>query len=148
MFWVQAGTVLTLQEAGIAKEAGARFLLSPVAIQETVTAHSNGHVLFIPGAMTPSEIYPVCLLGGVQFVRALKKPFPHIPLIASSGIGLDMVESYISAGATAVVLSDSIFMKSAMDKHDYHQIRQQATIAASKCAVAATKVTLAEKQGS
>ncbi len=60
----------------------------------------------------------------------------------------DMVESYISAGATAVVLSDSIFMKSAMDKHDYHQIRQQATIAASKCAVAATKVTLAEKQGS
>lgn len=33
MFWVQAGTVLTLQEAGIAKEAGARFLLSPVAIQ-------------------------------------------------------------------------------------------------------------------
>jgi 2-keto-3-deoxy-6-phosphogluconate aldolase len=56
MFWVQAGTVLTLQEAGIAKEAGARFLLSPVAIQETVTAHSNGDVLFIPGAMTPSEV--------------------------------------------------------------------------------------------
>ncbi|CAM6028352.1 unnamed protein product [Sphagnum balticum] len=158
---IGAGTVLTLEEAGIAKEAGARFLLSPVAIQETVTAHSNGHVLFIPGAMTPSEvltafnwgaaavkIYPVSLLGGVQFVRALKKPFPHIPLIASSGIGLDMVESYISAGATAVVVSDSIFMKSAMDKYDYHQIRQQATIAASKCAVAATKVALAGKQGS
>lgn len=31
-------------------------------------------------------MYPVSALGGVEYMAALKKPFPHIPMVASQGI--------------------------------------------------------------
>nr|KAJ0206079.1 hypothetical protein LSAT_V11C500285040 [Lactuca sativa] len=43
-------------------------------------------LLYIPSVMTPTEVYPVSSLGGVGYIATLKKPFPHIPLVASQGI--------------------------------------------------------------
>uniref|UniRef100_M1CPY2 KDPG and KHG aldolase n=2 Tax=Solanum TaxID=4107 RepID=M1CPY2_SOLTU len=60
---------------------------------------SESDVLYIPGVMTPTEIlsafsagakivkvYPVSALGGVGYISALKRPFSHIPMVASQGI--------------------------------------------------------------
>jgi 2-dehydro-3-deoxyphosphogluconate aldolase/(4S)-4-hydroxy-2-oxoglutarate aldolase len=53
-------------------------------------------VVVFPGALTPSEImaawkagadfvkvFPCSVLGGASYIKALKSPFPKIPLIAS-----------------------------------------------------------------
>jgi len=132
---IGAGTVLTCQDAERAKDAGASFLASPVTDKELVQAHSRSNVLFIPGAMTPSEIlqarrwgascvklYPVSMMGGIQYVEMLKKLFPNIPIIASNGICLDSVKSYLQVGSAAVILSDAVFNKIALSQHDYTQI--------------------------
>ncbi|KAL3680106.1 hypothetical protein R1sor_023062 [Riccia sorocarpa] len=142
---IGAGTVLSWHEADTAKQAGAKFLTSPVTVEEMVRGHRDGPVLFIPGAMTPTEVvsaynmgapavklYPTALLGDIRFVLALRKTLGHIPLIPSSGISLDMVESYLSAGVTAVIISDAVFEKSALECRDFSRIRTLATSAASK----------------
>ncbi|CAM6093168.1 unnamed protein product [Calypogeia fissa] len=137
---IGAGTVLSTKEADLAKDAGAKFLMSPVTVEEIVQCHRNGPVVHIPGAMTPTEVisaynfgapavklYPMSLLGGVPFLRTLRKPLGHIPMIPSNGVCLDTVEPYISAGAMAVILSEAIFEKSALEKNDMGRIRKLAS---------------------
>lgn len=146
---IGAGTVLTREDAKNAELAGARFLMSPATVKDILDSYKDGPILYIPGAMTPTEvlnahafgakivkIYPVTVLGGEQYIRALKSPFHHIPMVASQGITMDSVELYISMGASAVVLSDAIFNKSAMSIRDFGVIKKLAGLAALKGAAA------------
>jgi len=57
----------------------------------------------------PFEVYPVSVMGGDVYMSALKKPFPHVPMVASQGIQIGSIKGYVEAGASAVVLSDAIF---------------------------------------
>jgi 2-dehydro-3-deoxyphosphogluconate aldolase/(4S)-4-hydroxy-2-oxoglutarate aldolase len=56
-------------------------------------------IVVFPGALTPSEItaawgagadfvkvFPCSALGGPAYIKALKSPFPTVPLIASGGV--------------------------------------------------------------
>lgn len=138
------GTVLNIEDAENAKKAGAKFIMSP-AIVKGILDEDNDDLLYIPGVMTPTEIlssynagakmvkvYPVSVLGGFGYIATLKKPFPHIPLIASQGITTDLVGEYIGEGASAVVLSDAIFEKEAMTQRNFTAIYQLAKLAASQ----------------
>ncbi|GKD25438.1 KDPG/KHG aldolase, partial [Tanacetum coccineum] len=90
------GTVLNPGDAENAKIAGAKFIMSPAI---DILDQDSEDLLYIPGAMTPTEIlssynagakivkvFPVSAVGGVQYIATLKKPFPHIPLVASQGV--------------------------------------------------------------
>lgn len=76
------------------------------------------------------KVYPVAALGGVGYISALKRPFSHIPMVASQGITIDLVGQYIGQGASAVVLSDAIFDKEAMNQQNFDKIYQLASHAA------------------
>ncbi|CAH1450993.1 unnamed protein product [Lactuca virosa] len=138
------GTVLNIEDAENAKKVGAKFIMSP-AIVKGILDEDNDDLLYIPGVMTPTEIlssynagakmvkvYPVSALGGFGYIATLKKPFPHIPLIASQGITTDLVGEYIGEGASAVVLSDAIFEKEAMAQRNFTVVYQLAKLAASQ----------------
>ncbi|KAH7428693.1 hypothetical protein KP509_09G012300 [Ceratopteris richardii] len=144
---IGAGTILSMNDADLAKAAGAQFLMSPVTMQDLIVSHHDGPMVIIPGAITPTEIfnaynkgarliklYPVSLMGGVKFVEALKKSMPHIQLVASQGITFETFDQYLTMGAAAVVLSDAIFNKTFVDSRDYRKIQQQATAVARKAA--------------
>lgn len=144
---IGAGTVLSTIDADLAKAAGAKFLMSPVAMQELIESHRQGPTLVIPGASTPTEVfnayrhgaslvklYPVSLMGGVAIVRALQKAMPHIPLVASQGISFENCDQYLKAGAMAVVLSDAIFDKNLVNSRDFIKIQHQANLVAKKAA--------------
>ncbi|KAF9621335.1 hypothetical protein IFM89_019421 [Coptis chinensis] len=131
------GTVLNDMDAKSAIKAGARFLMSPAMVKDILD--DIGEVLYIPGVMTPTEVlnahnagaqvvkvYPVSVLGGVQYITALKKSFSHIPMVASQGIMLDSIGAYIHEGASEVLLSDAIFKKDAMRKRNYGRIHELA----------------------
>ncbi|CAN1343809.1 KHG/KDPG aldolase [Linum perenne] len=147
------GTVLSADDAMNAMNAGARFIMSPATIKDVMDVVRGTELLYIPGVMTPTEmlfaytagakivkIYPVSALGGVQYIAALKKPFSHIPMVASQGVTLglhlfpfrmnvvlcDSVRDYITQGASAVVLSDAIFSKEAMQQRNYNAVHQLA----------------------
>ncbi|PHT71280.1 Protein ZINC INDUCED FACILITATOR 1, partial [Capsicum annuum] len=139
------GTVLQAKDAKDSIKAGAKFLMSPATVMDILVGVSESDVLYIPGVMTPTEIlsafsagakivkvYPVSALGGVGYISALKKPFSHIPMVASQGVTIDLVGQYIGQGASAVVLSDAIFAKEAMSQRNFDKINQLASHAASQ----------------
>ncbi|XP_010251921.1 PREDICTED: uncharacterized protein LOC104593651 isoform X2 [Nelumbo nucifera] len=140
---IGVGTVLNALDARKAIKAGARFLMSPVTVKDILEDIQGGEILYIPGVMTPTElwaaynsgarvvkVYPISALGGTQYISSLKKPFPHIPMVASQGITLDSIGTYIAGGASAVVLSDAIFDKEAMCQQNFDTIYQLAQLAA------------------
>ncbi|XP_023511841.1 KHG/KDPG aldolase isoform X3 [Cucurbita pepo subsp. pepo] len=145
------GTVLNVKDAKNAVEAGAKFLMSPTMVKIIFTDSQGimddleGEFLYIPGVMTPTEVltayeagaqivkvYPVSALGGIKYISALKKPFPHISMVASQGITIESTGDYIREGASSVVLSDAIFNKEFMKQKNFDGISQLSKLAASR----------------
>ncbi|KAL2330015.1 hypothetical protein Fmac_017596 [Flemingia macrophylla] len=139
------GTVLRIEDAKTAVNAGAKFLMSPAIVKDIMILDDvqSGEVLYIPGTMTPTEIlfacdagakmvkiYPVSAVGGFQYISALKKSFPHVSMVASQGITIDAIGEYIFRGASSVVLSDAIFDKEAIAQHNFSKISKLANSAA------------------
>ncbi|XP_062175245.1 uncharacterized protein LOC133880313 isoform X1 [Alnus glutinosa] len=137
------GTVLNVEDAKSAINAGAKFLMSPAMVKDIMVDVQCGEVLYIPGVMTPTEIlsaydagakivkvYPVSALGGSQYISALKRPFYHISMVASQGITIDSIREYINRGASSVVLSDAIFNREAISQNNFKEIYQLARSAA------------------
>ncbi|VAI11006.1 unnamed protein product [Triticum turgidum subsp. durum] len=143
------GTVLNADDARKAIRAGAQFLMSPGTVMEILHDLDGSEVLYIPGVLTPTEVisacnagakvlkvYPVSVMGGEMYMSALKKPFPLVPMVASQGITIGSIKSYMEAGASAVVLSDAIFDKELMRERDFigiSALANQATLQASRC---------------
>lgn len=114
---IGAGTILTVDDAKRAVDAGASFLVSPVFTAEVCAWARTNDVLYIPGAATPQEIYrawqegcrpvkvfPVPDFGGAAYIRHLLAPLPFLELLPTGGLGLADVKPYLDAGAKAVGL--------------------------------------------
>jgi 2-dehydro-3-deoxyphosphogluconate aldolase/(4S)-4-hydroxy-2-oxoglutarate aldolase len=112
-----AGTVLDVPTARNAVSAGARFVVSPILDPEIVEATHSLDAVAIPGALTPTEIraatrtgadlvkvFPCSAVGGPDYVRGIRAPFPDIKLVAMGGIHLENVVDYLHSGVTAVGL--------------------------------------------
>jgi len=118
---VGAGTVLTVDDARSAADAGARFAMSPVLDPEVVEeAHRLG-LLAIPGAGSATEIlrahrlgarlvkvFPSGPIGGAEFLRKVRGPLPHVPLVPTSGPTRETVADYVAAGAVAVGVGSEV----------------------------------------
>jgi 2-dehydro-3-deoxyphosphogluconate aldolase / (4S)-4-hydroxy-2-oxoglutarate aldolase len=113
---IGAGTVLSGDDARKAVEAGARFLVSPIAPEEMIHIGKKSGAITIAGGLTPSEIYnahkmgadfikPFPLAGiGPQYIRALKGPFPEIEFIPTNGVTMENMLEFFDAGVAAVGL--------------------------------------------
>ncbi|XP_027927228.1 uncharacterized protein LOC114184163 isoform X2 [Vigna unguiculata] len=66
------GTVLKIEDAKSAINAGAKFLLSPATVKDIMVMDyvQSGEVLYIPGTMTPTEILSACD-AGAKMVKVL-----------------------------------------------------------------------------
>ena len=110
---VGAGTVLNAEAAQRCLDAGAQFLVSPGINLKTLEFAQRKSVLMLAGALTPTEvmsawesgadlvkIFPCSQVGGASYIRALKGPFPEIPLVPTGGVNLDTCAEFIAAGAS------------------------------------------------
>jgi 2-dehydro-3-deoxyphosphogluconate aldolase/(4S)-4-hydroxy-2-oxoglutarate aldolase len=113
---IGAGTVLSMEDAVLAVDAGATFLVMPTTDTELVRWAAARGVPAFPGAATPTEIlaawragaaavklFPASALGP-SFVRECRGPFPDIPLVPTGGVTAETAGSFITAGAVAVGL--------------------------------------------
>jgi 2-dehydro-3-deoxyphosphogluconate aldolase/(4S)-4-hydroxy-2-oxoglutarate aldolase len=110
-----AGTVLDDETARACVDAGAQFVVSPALDLETVSACNAMDIVMAPGALTPTEIlsawragadivkvFPCDAMGGPSYLKSLRAPLPHVPLMPTGGVNLDNLASFIAAGAVAV----------------------------------------------
>jgi 2-dehydro-3-deoxyphosphogluconate aldolase/(4S)-4-hydroxy-2-oxoglutarate aldolase len=105
-----AGTVVDPADVARVMDAGARYLVTPSLAPSLETAAEHA-IPVLAGAMTPTEaaeahrrgaaavkIFPAGSLGP-GYLRALRDPFPDIPLLAVGGVGADQAQAYLDAGA-------------------------------------------------
>ncbi|BCJ55297.1 hypothetical protein Asp14428_67720 [Actinoplanes sp. NBRC 14428] len=109
---VGAGTVLSADDAEASIDAGAAFLVSPVAVPGV----EGAGVPFYPGAFTPSEIFAAARTGaplvklfpasavGPRYLKDLHGPLPDVRIMPTGGIEIADVAAWLGAGAAAVGL--------------------------------------------
>lgn len=104
-----AGTVLNVAQAAAAKDAGAKFVVSP-GFSRAVVDYCLEHELPVyPGVSTASEIeaaldaglnllklWPIETLGGAAYLRLLAGPFGGVEFNPSGGVTASTFESYLS----------------------------------------------------
>ena len=136
---VGAGTVLDVDTARRALDAGAMFLTSTGLVPEVVECALKAGVVAFPGAITPSEIiaawktgadfvkvFPCGTMGGPAYIRALKLPFPQIPLIATGGVNQQTAASFILAGAAALGIGAELINPESLPEMREEQVRELA----------------------
>ena len=72
------------------------------------------------------KIFPVHSLGGPAYIKALRGPFPDLPLVPTGGVDLDNVADFMRAGATAVGVGSELVSREALAKGDYETIARRA----------------------
>ena len=116
-----AGTVTNPEQAEDAVDAGALYLVAPNTDERVIGAAKRLGVPIFPGALTPTEvqrawdlgadavkIFPASV-GGPAYIRTLRAPFPHIPMIPTGGIDDRNLGDFFKAGAFAVGAGGALF---------------------------------------
>src|SRR3954451_18845012 len=107
-----AGTVLDPETARACMLAGAEFFVTPALNLKTIELAKRYSKAIFPGALTPTEIlsaweaggdavkvFPCSALGGANYIRALKGPFPQIELVPTGGVNLETIADFFAAGS-------------------------------------------------
>jgi 2-dehydro-3-deoxyphosphogluconate aldolase/(4S)-4-hydroxy-2-oxoglutarate aldolase len=136
---VGAGTVLDLETARLCVDAGVRFLTCPGLDLDIVKFAADKNLTMMAGALTPTEIvtawksgsdfikvFPCAQVGGDSYIRALKGPFPKIPLIAAGGVNQQTAANFILAGAVALGIGRELIPSEAVQKRQESRIRELA----------------------
>ena len=124
------GTIYKAVEAEQFIAAGAAFVVQPLATAEVAEVCRTHDIPWLPGALTPTEIYNASQLGaavvkifpgnmvGPDYVKALRGPMPHIKLMVTGGVEptRESVSAWFGAGVNAVGIGSQLF-KNADDTH-------------------------------
>jgi 2-dehydro-3-deoxyphosphogluconate aldolase/(4S)-4-hydroxy-2-oxoglutarate aldolase len=132
---VGAGTVTDAETTRRAIDAGAEFIVTPCLIPDVIATAHRADVAVLPGALTPTEVFeafrmggdmvkvfPVHNVGGAAYLRALRGPFPEIPLVPTGGVTLENLGEMFDAGAVAVGVGSEMISKDALARRDYSAI--------------------------
>lgn len=106
---VCAGTVLTVETAKEAVEAGAAGIISPGLNPEVVRWCLEKNVPVLPGCATPTEVeacmrmglgavklFPASVVGGTAMLKALSGPYEAMRFMPTGGIGMDNAADYLA----------------------------------------------------
>lgn len=136
---VGAGTILDVETARGCLDAGAQFLTDPGLDVPLIELAGKQQVVVLAGALTPTEVvtawksgadfvkvFPCSLVGGDAYIRALRGPFPKIPLIAAGGVNQQTAKDFILAGATALGIGSELIPREAIELRQPERIRELA----------------------
>jgi 2-dehydro-3-deoxyphosphogluconate aldolase/(4S)-4-hydroxy-2-oxoglutarate aldolase len=108
------GTLTRPEQASSAKQAGAHFLVSPICETSLVQSMVDSGLLVMAGALSPTEVFHAFSLGvdvikifpgsvgGPAYIKALRGPFPNIPMMPTGGVNAGNLAEWFAAGALAV----------------------------------------------
>jgi 2-dehydro-3-deoxyphosphogluconate aldolase/(4S)-4-hydroxy-2-oxoglutarate aldolase len=137
---IGAGTVLNLSMAKEAAAAGAEYILSPNLNEAVIYYGQEQGIDVWPGTMTPTEIvrayeagapavkvFPMGSLG-ISYLKEIRAPLNHIPMIATGGVDLHNINEFLDAGAIAVGLGGNLVDKKHVLAGDYAAVELRARL--------------------
>jgi 2-dehydro-3-deoxyphosphogluconate aldolase/(4S)-4-hydroxy-2-oxoglutarate aldolase len=130
------GTIKSTEEAVQFVDAGADFLISPLVNPGVAAVAADNDLLWIPGCMTPTEIYNAQQLGAVliklfpanilgpAFVSAVKELFPGVLMMPTGGVEMNQenISAWFDAGVSAVGMGSKLITKSIIQNQEYNQL--------------------------
>src|SRR5271169_5711734 len=136
---VGAGTVLDIETARKCIGAGACFITAPCFNPAVVEFAAKETIAVLPGALTPTEVveawsaggdfvkvFPCGPVGGDDYIKALHRALPQIPLIAAGGVNQQTAAGFIYAGATAIGVGTELIPTEAIERRQSDRIRELA----------------------
>ena len=135
---VGAGTVLTSEQLKMTRDAGGQFVVSPNEKPELIRECVANDMASMPGALTPSEVVEAWDAGasfvklfpagsmGPKYVKAVKTPLAHIPLLAVGGVTPENAAEFIQAGCVGVAVSGALANKEWMAAGEWGKITEVA----------------------
>ena len=131
---VGAGTVITLEQVRMTYEAGGHYLVTPTTQPEIIRAGKALGLGLYPGAFTATEIleaynagadavkvFPVGNLGP-GYIKALKAPLSHIPLMAVGGVNDKNAGEFMKAGCVGVGIGGNLVNKEWIENGEWDRI--------------------------
>lgn len=138
--FVAAGTVLTIDQAQRAVDAGARCLLSPGTDPTVIEWCNKNNVDMIPGVATPTDIllaqslglstlkfFPAQTMGGPSALRATSGPFPDLRFIPTGGISLENLADYLALPNVFACGGSWMVKRSMLEQRDFQGIQDAAS---------------------
>jgi 2-dehydro-3-deoxyphosphogluconate aldolase / (4S)-4-hydroxy-2-oxoglutarate aldolase len=135
---IGAGTVLDLGQAKEAIAAGAEYIISPNLDEEVIYYGVEQGVQVWPGTMTPTEIVRAYKAGasavkvfpmgslGINYLKEIRAPLNHIPMVATGGVNLQNINSVLDAGAIAVGLGGNLVDKQLVKDGKFNELTKLA----------------------
>jgi len=130
------GTIKSVNDADAFINAGADFLVSPIVNPEVAKMAHDRNMLWIPGCMTPTEIYtaqcndaaliklfPANILGP-GFLTAIKELFRDQLFMPTGGVELEAgnISTWFKAGVCAVGMGSKLISKKVLEEKQYDQL--------------------------
>jgi 2-dehydro-3-deoxyphosphogluconate aldolase/(4S)-4-hydroxy-2-oxoglutarate aldolase len=133
-----AGTVLTVEQVRNAKEAGAKFIVSPNFNEKVVKETLAQGLVSIPGCMTPTEIcnadeagadfiklFPAGTLG-IKYCKDIYAPLHHVKYIATVGVTYETFEEYLKLGFAGAGISSQLVDKKCRETGNFEELTNRA----------------------
>ena len=141
---VGIGTVTEVPDIRLALSAGAKFLVSPGTPPPLATALARLAVPVLPGCATVSEamalaahgfpvlkFFPAGAAGGIDFLKAIAAPLPHIRFCPTGGIDQRNAGAYLALPNVVAVGGSWPAPKDAVAAGDFARITSLAKDAAA-----------------
>ncbi len=136
---VGAGTVLSVEQAQKAIDAGAKFVLSPGFNPSVVDFCLSQEVTIYPGICTPTEIeaamakgltvlkfFPSESMGGVRYLQSISAPLSMVRYIPTGGVNLGNLPDYLNFDRVLACAGTWIVKKQWLKDKDFDRIRKEA----------------------
>jgi 2-dehydro-3-deoxyphosphogluconate aldolase/(4S)-4-hydroxy-2-oxoglutarate aldolase len=116
-FLVGAGTVLNVEQAQAAVDAGAQFLVAPNTHYGVLRFCAERDLCSVPGAYTPTEIMNAYDAGAtliklfpaeLGYFKNVRAPLDHVPFVTTGGVTPENAKDFIKAGAVGVGMGSAL----------------------------------------
>ncbi|HEV2148377.1 MAG TPA: bifunctional 4-hydroxy-2-oxoglutarate aldolase/2-dehydro-3-deoxy-phosphogluconate aldolase [Longimicrobiaceae bacterium] len=134
-----AGTVLTPEQAARARDAGAKFVVSPGLNPAVVDWCLENAMPVFPGVCTPTEIemalgkglrtvkfFPAEPIGGLPYLKAIAAPYGMVEFIPTGGIGVGHLEAYLGFDRVVAVGGSWMVKQEWIRGGDFDRVRREA----------------------
>lgn len=135
-----AGTVMSLEQLKMADDAGAKYIISPNADSAVIKRTKELGLVSIPGAFTATEIAAAYSDGadfvkvfpadgvGPAYIKALRAPLSHIPLMAVGGVNERTIADFLKAGCVGVGVGGCLVRKDLIAEGKFSEITDLARL--------------------
>ena len=136
--YVGAGTVLTTDQVALAWSAGAQFIITPNVNPEVIRMANELGMVTMPGGFTPTELETAYEAGadfakvfpasdmGPGYIKAVRGPLAHIPLLAVGGIDENNGKAFLDAGAVGLGIGGNLVNKKLIEAGEYGKLTELA----------------------